>query len=109
MQFFKDLFTPLARISNRYYSILVLFNVAAAITLWQVFAQCGLIPTPLKIVQSMQKVVGTADFIDNLLSSLILTLKGMGYSIVIALVFSYLSLIPFFTPIAKFIIKCRYL
>ena len=33
----------------------------------------------------------------------------MGISIIIALVVCYLSLIPFFNPIAKFIIKCRYL
>jgi len=33
----------------------------------------------------------------------------MSYSILIALVICYLSLIPFFNPLAKFVIKCRYL
>jgi NitT/TauT family transport system permease protein len=33
----------------------------------------------------------------------------MGISIVLALLVSYLSLIPFFAPVAKFIVKCRYL
>jgi NitT/TauT family transport system permease protein len=33
----------------------------------------------------------------------------MGISIIISLIICYLSLIPFFQPTAKFIIKCRYL
>jgi ABC-type nitrate/sulfonate/bicarbonate transport system permease component len=68
-----------------------------------------LIPTPIRVGQSIFKVLAMPDFLDNLFTSLSLTLKGMGYSIIIALVICYLSLIPIFTPIAKFIIKCRYL
>jgi NitT/TauT family transport system permease protein len=38
-----------------------------------------------------------------------LTLKAMLYSIIITLLFSYLSVMPFFKSIALFIVKCRYL
>lgn len=77
--------------------------------LWQVFAAGGLIPTPSKILESLIKITSSGDFYDNLFASLSLTLKGMGISIMIALAVCYLSLIPFFNPAAKFIIKCRYL
>ncbi|MBA3970691.1 MAG: ABC transporter permease subunit [Bacteroidetes bacterium] len=84
-------------------------NCLIALVLWQAFAAGGLIPTPLKVIESIGKILSSNDFFDNLFTSLTLTLKGMGYSILIALLICYLSLIPIFNPLAKFIIKCRYL
>jgi NitT/TauT family transport system permease protein len=55
------------------------------------------------------KILASSGFYDDLFSSLSLTLRGMGISIFISLIICYLSLIPFFQPFAKFIIKCRYL
>ena len=109
MNFIKKIFTPFTHLSNSTKTILVFFNVALAILLWQVFASGGLIPTPSKILESLIRITSTGDFYDNLFASLTLTLKGMGISILIALLFCYSSLVPFFNPIAKFIIKCRYL
>jgi len=109
MNSLKNLFTPLISISNRTFSILAIINILIAGALWQVFATGGLIPTPAKIGESFFKIIGSASFFDNLFISITLTLKGMGYSIIIALLISYLSTIPFFNPLAKFIIKCRYL
>lgn len=102
-------FIPLTSLSNKTFSILVVLNCFIAIGLWQIFAVGGLIPTPLKIVESLIKITSSSDFLSNLFASLSLTCNGMFFSIVIALIISYLSLIPFFTPMAKFIIKCRYL
>jgi NitT/TauT family transport system permease protein len=109
MQFIKNLFTPLHRLSNRSLTLLVIINVVGALMAWQFFTQGGLIPSPVKIAEALIKQLGSKEFWDNLIISMTLTLKGMGYSIIIALVISYLSLIPFFTPLARFIIKCRYL
>ncbi|MCW3104988.1 MAG: transporter permease subunit [Bacteroidetes bacterium] len=109
MNFFKSLFTPFARVSNRNYTFLIIIDCAIALLLWQVFAAGGLIPTPGRIAGSVLRIVSTDDFFDNLFSSLTLTLKGMFYSIIIALVICYLSVVPIFTPVARFIIKCRYL
>lgn len=105
----KNLFTPLTTISNRTFSILAVINCLIALALWQIFAAGGLIPTPGKIGSSIVKIIYSNGFFDNLFISLTLTLKGMGYSIGIALLICYLSLIPMFNPLAKFIIKCRYL
>lgn len=109
MKFLKNLFTPFSHLSDRTYIILIIIDCGLALFLWQIFAAGGLIPTPGRIVESALKIVSTNDFFDNLFSSLSLTLKGMGISILIALVICYLSLVPIFVPIAKFIIKCRYL
>ncbi len=109
MEPIKRIFIPLTSTNNRTFSGLVILYSVVAIGLWQFFATGGLIPTPLKIGESILRILGSTDFFDNLFISLTLTLKGMGYSIIIALVVSYLSLIPFFNPLARFVIKCRYL
>jgi len=109
MKFLKNLFIPLTSINNKAFSVLVVINLGIAIILWHFFAAGGLIPTPAKIGESILKILQTDNFYVNLIISLTLTLKGMGYSIIIALVICYLSLIPMFNPMAKFIIKCRYL
>ncbi len=105
----KKFFTPFSPISKSATTILVLVQCAFAVVLWQVFASGGLIPTPSKILESFVAIISTGNFYDNLFSSLSLTFNGMGISIIIALVICYISLVPFFTPLAKFIIKCRYL
>jgi len=109
MNILKSLITPLISINNRIFTILVIVNISIALLLWQIFSTGGLIPTPVKIGESIFKIIKTAEFFDNLFISLALTFKGMFYSIIIALIVCYASLIPFFNPFAKFIIKCRYL
>jgi NitT/TauT family transport system permease protein len=109
MELLKKLFTPLTVINKQMYYFLMLLNFVLAITLWHVFAAGGLIPTPEKIASSVLQIISSENFYNNLFSSLSLTMKGMGYSIMIALVICYISLIPFFKPLARFIVKCRYL
>ena len=87
----KRIFTPLTSTNNSTFSALVILYSIVAIGLWQFFATGGLIPTPLKIGESVIKILSSTDFFDNLFISLTLTLKGMGYSIIIALLVSYLS------------------
>src|ERR1700722_12406050 len=53
--------------------------------------------------------MGTRLLIDNLLVSLLLTVKAMFYSVLITLVFSYLSVVPFFASVAKLLVRLRYL
>jgi ABC-type nitrate/sulfonate/bicarbonate transport system permease component len=109
MDVLKNVFSPLTQIKGRTSIILIVIEALAALLLWEFFGQNGLIPTPVKIIGGVIKVVTADYFVDNLFSSLTLTFTGMGISIFIALVVSYLSLIPVFSPVAKFIVKCRYL
>jgi NitT/TauT family transport system permease protein len=105
----KKIISPLTQIKGRTSITLIVIEAIAALLFWEIFGQNGLIPAPSKIIGAVVRIVTADYFVDNLFSSLGLTFTGMGISIFIALVVSYLSLIPLFAPVAKFIMKCRYL
>lgn len=109
MDFIKQLIHPLASLKGRAAILLISVQVAAALLLWEVFGNNGLIPGPVKILQSVLRIVTAGEFIDNFFSSLGLMLSGMGLSIGLALLISYASLMPVFMPLARFVMKCRYL
>jgi ABC-type nitrate/sulfonate/bicarbonate transport system permease component len=109
MKFIKQILTPLTQIKGRTLITLIVIEAFVVLLFWEIFGGHGLIPGPLKIVSSVLRIVASDYFLDNFFSSLMLTLTGMGISIIIALLVSYLSLIPIFSPVAKFIVKCRYL
>lgn len=104
----KALFQPFKIINKTVLLTLFLMQGMFAVFIW-FFTSHGLIPGPVKVIDALIRVSSTLDLADNLISSLVLTMQGMLYSILIALVISYLYLIPFFKPLAAFIIKCRYL
>jgi sulfonate transport system permease protein len=104
----KNLFNPLKIISRQTFIIMVILQVVMTLTLWHMAAD-GLIPKPVKVAEAFFGLLRTRLLMDNILVSLMLTLKAMFYSILITLFFSYLSVMPFFKSIAMFIIKCRYL
>src|SRR5688572_18053730 len=104
----KTLFQPFQKISRQTFIIMVVLQLITTLMLWHV-ASDGLIPKPLKVAEAFFKLMSTSLLLDNIVVSLILTLKAMLYSIVITLVFSYLSVLPFFRGIAMFLVKCRYL
>ncbi|MFN0048479.1 MAG: ABC transporter permease [Cytophagales bacterium] len=108
MNILKSIFEPLSSVKRNIYVSLIIAQILLVLFFWQVGGD-GLIPTPLKVFEGLLRIVSSYDFYDNFFSSLILTLEGMGISIIIAVIISYLSLIPFFNPLAKFIMKCRYL
>jgi sulfonate transport system permease protein len=104
----KNLFHPFKRISRQTFIVMIVLQVIVALTLWHTMSD-GLIPKPLKVAQAFFGLLSTKLLMDNILVSLVLTLKAMLYSIVITLFFSYLSVLPFFRSIAMFLVKCRYL
>ena len=104
----KKLFQPFAKISRR--TLLFLVAVQAILTLltWH-FSSDGLIPKPGKVATAFVQLITSSTLLDNVLVSLLLTGKAMLYSIVITLLFCYLSVLPFFNSLAQFLVKCRYL
>jgi ABC-type nitrate/sulfonate/bicarbonate transport system permease component len=108
MKSLKKIFEPLNVINKETVVILVILQTMLALFFWHMTGG-GLIPKPMYVGESLIRTLISKDFLDNFFSSLSLTMQGMGYSILIALVISYLSMIPFFNPLANFIIKCRYL
>ena len=83
-------------------------QVLFVLALWQL-SPGGLIPGPLRVLEALGNLLAGSLLYDSLLTSLILTLKALAYSLVLTLLFSYLSVLPFFRPAAEFIVKCRYL
>jgi NitT/TauT family transport system permease protein len=109
MDILKQIVNPLTSIKGKTAVTLVIAEAAVALLLWEVIGGNGLIPTPSQVAVKAFSIMTSEYFVDNFLSSLGLTLSGMGLSIIIALMVSYLSLLPLFTPVARFVMKCRYL
>ena len=102
------MFRPFEKISRTTFLTLVALEAIVFLSLWQSLP-AGLIPSPLKIGEGLGGLITSSLLWDNVLVSLVLTLKALFFSVLITLLFSYLSVVPFFRPIAQFIIKCRYL
>src|SRR5882672_5849174 len=102
------MFKPFEKISRTTVITLVLFQVIVLLSIWQSFP-AGLIPLPFRIGEALGRLLTSSLLWDNVLVSLVLTLKALFFSVVITLVFTYLSVVPFFRPIAQFLVKCRYL
>lgn len=108
MKIIRALFAPLQIINKKTMWGIIIAEAILALFIWQLEGG-GLIPTPSEIGIAVMKILESGYFWDNFFSSLTLTLQGMGISILLALLISYLSLLPFFKPVARFVIKCRYL
>lgn len=104
----KKIFQPFGNISRQTFTIMVVFQVAVALTLWHINAN-GLIPSPLRVAEAFGKLITSSLLLDNLLVSMKLTIQALLYSIAITMVFAYLAVLPFFKSMATFIVKCRYL
>lgn len=103
-----SIFQPFAKINKQTLIIMIVLQVMITLLVWQTTSD-GLIPKPGNVATAFGQLLTTKLFWDNMLVSLALTLQAMLYSIIITLVFAYLSVIPFFKTIAQFIVKCRYL
>ena len=104
----KNIFKPFGKISKQTFIIMVISQIILALLFWH-FASNGLIPKPIPVGEAILKLISTKLLIDNTLQSIMLTLKAMSFSIIITLFFSYLSVLPFFKSLARFLVKCRYL
>ena len=104
----KKIFQPFGVISRQTMVVMAVFQAIAALTLWHLGSN-GLVPKPYKVAGAFMHLVSTSLLLDNLLISLELTVQAMLYSVVLTLLFAYLSVLPFFKTMARFIVKCRYL
>lgn len=104
----KNMFQPFGKINQKVFSLMTIIQVVILIFILQVF-HSPIIPAPSKIFNSLFELLQSSDFYVDFLDSLILTIEGMGIAIIITMFVVYLSVIPFFKPLAQFISKCRYL
>jgi len=111
MKLFKEaasLLVPFRKPSRSFILFVILVQVVLLGGLWQSMGNC-LIPTPSRIFSKLIEILSMQEFYNNLISSIGLTFQGMGISLLISLLISYLSTVPFFNPLARLVIRCRYL
>ena len=105
---FQHMFKPFSIVGRRVLLTMTGLQVLFVLLVWQLSGG-GLIPGPLRVLKALGELLTTSLLFDNLPASLLLTLKALIYSVVLTLLFSYLSVMPFFRPLAQFVVKCRYL
>ena len=104
----KQLFFPFGEINKKVRTGVIIFWVVLFLGLFELF-HSKIIPPPSKIAGSLGNLLSSSEFYEDLVASLITTLKAMFYSILATVVIVYSSTIQFFKPLAEFISKCRYL
>lgn len=102
------MFKPFATISRVNFLIMAGSQALFTLIVWQL-SPAGLIPHPSRIGEALGGLLTSRLLMDNLLASLLLTLKALLYSVAITLFFAYLSVMPFLRSVAQLIVKCRYL
>lgn len=104
----KDFFYPNRIINKHSYIILILFQVICALLFW-FLSKSVFFPTPIEIIHSLGKLIQENNLLQELMTSTMLCIKSLLIAIVISLLISYLTVIPFFRPIAFIISKFRFL
>ncbi len=87
--------------------IIIGFQVLALFIAW--YATGPLIPKPHEIAAAFNKLLSEGDLLRELFVSTALCLQALAISIVISLIISYLTVVPFFRPIAFIVSKGRFL
>lgn len=106
----KNIFTPFEDISKKTKLIIILIWVLTILGIW-FLASMGerhLFPTPQQVSQGFIELYNEG-LVVHIGSSLLLCFSAIIIAIIISLVFSYLSTVPIFQPVAKALSKLRYL
>ena len=104
----KNLFYPNAKVPHSQYWLMVGFQVIVALALWM-FSKSELLPNPIEILNALKRLATEDTLIQELLTSTFLSLKAMLIAIVISLLISYATVIPFFRPFGFLVSKGRFL
>lgn len=104
----KKILQPFAYVSKQTLAVLIIVQTVMVLAWWH-FSANGLMPVPGKIAAALAELSVSSQLWDNILISLLLTLKAMLYAIIITMLISWLSVIPFFKSLAQVMVKCRYL
>jgi NitT/TauT family transport system permease protein len=108
MKLLKSFFEPFREITKT--QLYTIFFLQLVIILGYLEINQGdIIPSPYHIMLNFGTLLSSADFYDNLFRSFTLIIYGMGVAIIISLLLSYLSVIPFFKSIISLITSFRYL
>jgi len=102
-----DVFKPNQHISKATMTSIVVFQICLALLIW-IINPIAVIPKPMEVVSSFMSL-WSEGLAYEIKTSLFLCIKAMLLTSVISLLISYLTVVPFFRPIAAFVSKGRYL
>lgn len=105
---FSELIKPNGRPDRSTYLVMVVAQIAITGLIW-FLSQSPLLPTPVEIIQAFGRLVSDENLIQELWTSMALSLEAMGYAILFSLVIAYATVIPFFRPLAFLVSKFRFL
>lgn len=104
----RILIEPFNSIKKKWYLAMIIVQILLLFILLNVI-QSSIIPSPRKIFSEVFILINSIDFYNDLLKSVLLTLKGMSIAVVISMILSYLSTIVIFKPLSKLVSLFRYL
>ena len=105
---YAELIKPNGRPDRSSYGVMVLAQVVIAAIIW-FLSQSPLLPTPVEILRAMGRLIQDDNLIQELWTSMALSLESMLIATVISLLIAYATVIPFFKPLAFLITKFRFL
>jgi NitT/TauT family transport system permease protein len=105
---FLELIRPNGRPDRSTFLLMVAGQVVIAVLVW-FLAQSPLLPTPVEIIGAMGRLTQEENLIQELWTSMALSLESMALATVFSLLIAYATVIPFFRPFAFLISKFRFL
>lgn len=101
-------FAPNRAVSKTTLRLIIAFQVAVALAIW--FASpFPVLPKPMEVFQAFHQLWFEEGLGRELWTSFAMNLEALGLTLLIALTLSYLTVLPFFRPIAIAISKGRFL
>lgn len=99
--------TPFAKMPIGHRATAVFFWLFSTIYIWSIAGDP--IPKPITVMQDLIDFAQQSDFWLNLGASLWLTIKAMMFSIILACILAYSSVLGFVKPIVEVLVKIRYM
>jgi NitT/TauT family transport system permease protein len=105
---FLAAFLPNQAISANTLRALIFIQIVAAIAIW-IASPFEVLPTPAEVWSAFVRLYKEQGLVTELWVSIKLILHALLLTVLIALILSYLTVMPFFRPLAQAISKMRYL
>ena len=101
-------FLPNRVVSRQTLWIIIAFQLAVFLAIW-IFSPFKVLPQPDEVLNALRNLWFTQGLSRELWTSFMLNLQALLLSLVISLVLSYLTVLPFFRPLALAVSKGRFL
>jgi NitT/TauT family transport system permease protein len=101
------MFTPNADVGGKVTKMIVFFQICMFILIW-LTCSSPIIPNPIEIMKSFIDQWMNEGLASDMIVSFTLNLESLAISTIISLGLAYLTVLPFFRPIAVFISKLRF-